>query len=159
MTYAVQRSCSFMPESSQTKPETAPPRNTTCTQSALPVEDDEYWRRIIGGVVLALQSRASHNVNNDAFAWPDEHDRLCPCDLKTYLERVHRYSFASPAAFVMSLVYVDRLVRMSVSRKHRTRFEVTRQNVHLLGLVAIATASKFLDDKFVSNKRYARSEG
>ena len=52
---------------------------------------------------------------------------------------------------MLASTYVDRLIGLGQS--------VTPDNVHLMALCCVATASKFLDDAFVSNKRYAEIGG
>ena len=90
---------------------------------------------------------------DDVFRWPEPlcgHE--CPYDLRSFIERIAKYSLASPQAHVWGLALIDRLADKSLHR-------VNAGNVHLLILVGIVVASKLLDDNFASNKRYAEIGG
>jgi len=98
-------------------------------------------------------------TTNTTFDWPDpKHNHICPYDLRAFLNRIHKYSLASPQAIVAALVYIDLLVT-KINAKGESSLQIAPTNVHILALMGIAIASKFNDDKFVSNKRYAEIGG
>lgn len=67
-----------------------------------------------------------------------------------YLERLRTYCRCSDACLVVSLVYVDRVVKL------HPEFQVCRLNIHRLLAATIVLAAKFLDDVYYSNSYYAK---
>mmetsp|Transcript_32517 Transcript_32517/g.79587 ORF Transcript_32517/g.79587 Transcript_32517/m.79587 type:complete len:228 (+) Transcript_32517:26-709(+) len=72
-----------------------------------------------------------------------------PFALENYVLRLVRYMDCSKAAFVVAMIYLDRLQRAD------NRFVITEFNVHRLFLTAIVIAAKFLDDSVYKNSHYA----
>ncbi|PFH36868.1 hypothetical protein BESB_050600 [Besnoitia besnoiti] len=70
-----------------------------------------------------------------------------------YLDRIAKYFGCSNECFVLSLVYIDRIIKL-----HRD-FNVSILNIHRLLITSVMLAAKFFDDVYYSNKHYARVGG
>ncbi|CEM14973.1 unnamed protein product [Vitrella brassicaformis CCMP3155] len=70
-----------------------------------------------------------------------------------YLTRIAKYFGCSCECFVLSLVYIDRIVKL-----HQD-FCVNALNIHRLLVTSITLAVKFFDDQFYSNAYYAKVGG
>jgi len=73
--------------------------------------------------------------------------------VKDYLARMQRFLGCSGECYILSLLYIDRLV------KRRSWIQVTALSCHRLVLCSLVLAAKFQDDKFYSNDFYARVGG
>jgi Cyclin len=69
-----------------------------------------------------------------------------------YLNRLNKYFNCSDAVWVVGLIYLDRVIKMS-------GLVVTILNVHRLILTALAVAAKFVDDVYYSNLFYGKVGG
>jgi hypothetical protein len=69
-----------------------------------------------------------------------------------YLERIYKYAACSSECYVLSLIYIDRLIQ-------RSNFVLTSLNVHRVIITSITLAAKFFDDQFFDNAYYARVGG
>lgn len=76
-----------------------------------------------------------------------------PFDLSFYVNRLVQYANCSPAAFVVMLVYVDRV------KERLPALFVTDMNCHRVVLTALVLAIKFVDDEVFSNAHYSRVGG
>lgn len=72
---------------------------------------------------------------------------------RDYIRRLVTYMQCSPAAFVVMLVYLDRIGRKTF------RLQVTPFNMHRLLVTALTLACKTLDDRCFSNVHYAKVGG
>lgn len=72
---------------------------------------------------------------------------------KDYVKRLVTYTQCSPEAFVVMLVYVDRIAT------ENTRLVITSYNMHRILVTALTLACKTLDDKCFSNVHYAKVGG
>lgn len=72
---------------------------------------------------------------------------------RDYIDRLVTYTQCSPSAFVVMLIYLDR-VAISNSSLHVTPF-----NMHRLLVTALTLACKVLDDRCFSNVHYAKVGG
>ena len=70
-----------------------------------------------------------------------------------YLRRLQKYFACTPECFVLSLVYIDRII------KAHPDFSVCEYNVHRLLVTAVMIAAKFFDDLYYSNAYYAKVGG
>lgn len=68
--------------------------------------------------------------------------------IQSYLERIIQYAPCSPECFLISLVYIDRLITCS-------NLLVTSLNIHRLLITTIMLASKLFDDVVYSNKHFS----
>jgi len=69
-----------------------------------------------------------------------------------YLERIHKYACCSNECFILSLIYVDRLIQMN-------NFALTALNVHRVIITSVMLAAKFFDDQYFNNAYYAKVGG
>lgn len=76
-----------------------------------------------------------------------------PFDLEFYIGRLVQYSNCSTAAFVVALIYLDR-VHVACHA-----LSLTEMNCHRLLSTALVLAIKYLDDEVFSNAYYARVSG
>ncbi|PXF49695.1 Cyclin-U4-1 [Gracilariopsis chorda] len=72
---------------------------------------------------------------------------------KEYLKRLVTYTHCSPAAFVVMLIYLERVAR------NEARLIVTMFNMHRLLITALTLACKNLDDQCFANAHYAKVGG
>eukprot|EP00461_Guttulinopsis_vulgaris_P002929 UN02930 len=70
-----------------------------------------------------------------------------------YLLRIKKYAQCSTQCFVLSLIYIDRLIQTS------TNFLICSLNVHRILITTVMLAAKFFDDQYYNNKYYARIGG
>lgn len=70
-----------------------------------------------------------------------------------YVKRLVTYTQCSPAAFVLMLIYLDRIAEAN------RRLHVTPFNMHRLLVTALTLACKVLDDRCFSNVHYAKVGG
>lgn len=76
-----------------------------------------------------------------------------PFELDFYMSRLIQYSNCSTAAFVIMLVYIDRV------QKRFKSLLLTDMNCHRVILTALVLAIKYVDDEVFSNAHYARVGG
>jgi hypothetical protein len=69
--------------------------------------------------------------------------------VEQYLERIRSYSRCSDACFIMSLVYLDKLIEKQC-------LVLTSLNVHRLMITCVMLSAKFHDDLFYSNAYFSK---
>jgi len=70
-----------------------------------------------------------------------------------YLMRISKYFQCSNECFVMSLVYIDRIVKL------HPEFTICSLNIHRLLVTSVMLAVKFYDDVYYSNAYYGKVGG
>lgn len=73
--------------------------------------------------------------------------------VRSYLQRIMKYTNCSTDQLVLSLIYIDKLTQQSHNHV------ITDLTVHRLLITAVVLASKFASDFFYSNKFYAKIGG
>jgi len=73
--------------------------------------------------------------------------------IKSYLERIVKYSPCSPECYVLALIYIDRIIQQNA------HFQLTSLNAHRLLITSVLVASKYYDDTFYNNSYYSRVGG
>jgi hypothetical protein len=73
--------------------------------------------------------------------------------IQSYIARVAQYSRNNAQAFILALIYIDRLIQRNPT------FLITSLNAHRLFLTAIMTAAKFSNDFYFKNSFYAKVGG
>jgi len=73
--------------------------------------------------------------------------------IKSYIDRIAKYSNCSEECFVLALIYIDRLI------KHNGNFLVNSLNVHRLIITSIMLAAKFFDDQYFNNAYFGKVGG
>ncbi|KAJ6811299.1 cyclin-P3-1-like isoform X2 [Iris pallida] len=68
--------------------------------------------------------------------------------IKSYMERIYKYSKCSPSCFILAHIYIDRFLQ-------QPDFLLTSFNVHRLLVTSVVIAAKFIDDGFFKNAYYA----
>mmetsp|Transcript_8582 Transcript_8582/g.19757 ORF Transcript_8582/g.19757 Transcript_8582/m.19757 type:complete len:232 (-) Transcript_8582:238-933(-) len=74
-------------------------------------------------------------------------------DVSFYVTRIKKYSGASPACFLVSLILLDRALQKMPG------FLLTSFNVHRVYLTCILVASKYWDDLYYSNAHWSKVGG
>jgi hypothetical protein len=69
-----------------------------------------------------------------------------------YLERIHKYACCSNECFILSLIYIDRLIQLN-------NFALTALNVHRVIITSVMLGAKFFDDQYFNNAYYAKVGG
>lgn len=70
-----------------------------------------------------------------------------------YLMRIATYFQCSHECFVLSLVYIDRIVKL------HPEFTISTLNIHRLLVTSVMLSAKFFDDVYYSNAYYAKVGG
>jgi len=73
--------------------------------------------------------------------------------IKSYLERILKFTNVSSGCLIASLIYIDRFI------KHQPSFTITSLNIHRLLITSVMTSMKFLDDLYYNNSYYAKVGG
>lgn len=76
-----------------------------------------------------------------------------PFQLEFYMTRLIEYANCSSAAFVIMLIYIDRIHPYCDSLK------LTEMNCHRMALATLVLAIKYIDDEVFSNAHYSRVGG
>ena len=69
-----------------------------------------------------------------------------------YLMRIGKYASCSTSCFILSLVYIDRLIQ-------RNNFVIDSLNVHRVLITSVMLAAKFFDDHYFNNAYFAKIGG
>jgi hypothetical protein len=69
-----------------------------------------------------------------------------------YCRRILKYASCSNSCFILSLIYIDRLIQ-------RNSFVLSELNVHRVVITSILLAAKFFDDAYYNNAYYAKVGG
>ena len=103
---------------------------------------------VLDKMVLANEDRPENNVRITKF-----HALRPPTiGISDYLTRIFQYASCSPECFVLSLIYIDRLIQ-------RNGFLLTPLTVHRVIITSVVLAAKFFDDHYFNNAYYARIGG
>lgn len=72
--------------------------------------------------------------------------------IKSYLERILRFTHCEESSLIMALIYIDKLCEVN-------NFILTYANIHRIILISIVIATKFNEDECYTNKYYAKVGG
>jgi hypothetical protein len=87
------------------------------------------------------------------------HARSIPSvDIQSYLTRIAKYCPCQNESFLSLLVYFDRMSKNTLSLTGKP-FKIDSYNIHRLIIAGITVASKYFDDVFYTNSRYAKVGG
>eukprot|EP01066_Platyproteum_vivax_P011177 Platyproteum_vivax@DN5070_c0_g1_i1.p1 len=101
----------------------------------------------IVGVVPAILSEFLDVVSDRKTVFDsDFSERLT---ILEYLTRINGHFMCSNDAYVIALIYMDRVPLCK-------NFPINRNNVYLIFLTCLVLAVKFIDDHYMSNAKYAR---
>jgi len=125
------------------EPPLSPPASNTATRADREVAGD------LGKIVARMLAESDSGRIKTSF------DCLIvpPISLPDYTARIQKYFQCSHECFVLSLVYIDRLVESS------PEFKLSHVNAHKILLTSLVLAAKFHNDDYQSNKHYARVGG
>lgn len=73
--------------------------------------------------------------------------------IRSYIDRIFKYSNCSPSCFTLAYVYIDRFIHQ------QPEVPITSLNVHRLLITSVMVAAKFVDDAFFNNAYYAKVGG
>jgi len=73
--------------------------------------------------------------------------------IKSYLERIVKYSNCSEECFVLALIYIDRLIKVN------EKFMLNSLNVHRLMITSVMLGAKFFDDQYYNNAHFGKVGG
>ncbi|CEL96180.1 unnamed protein product [Vitrella brassicaformis CCMP3155] len=79
--------------------------------------------------------------------------RVPGISVREYFIRLAEFFSCSPTCHLLSLIYIDRIVKCTPN------FKVDALNIHRLLVTSTMLAAKFYDDKFLSNAYYAQVGG
>eukprot|EP01098_Paradermamoeba_levis_P009536 TRINITY_DN3986_c0_g1_i1.p1 TRINITY_DN3986_c0_g1~~TRINITY_DN3986_c0_g1_i1.p1 ORF type:complete len:196 (+),score=18.27 TRINITY_DN3986_c0_g1_i1:178-765(+) len=114
----------------------------------------ERQQGLIQVLSLVLQKLVSKNDKAENERGTVFHAKKTPSiTIKSYLERIFKYSPCSVECFIIALIYIDRLIQ------NNQQFCLTSLNVHRILLTSVMLASKYFDDAFYNNSYYARVGG
>lgn len=73
--------------------------------------------------------------------------------IRDYLRRIDTFFQCSSECFVLSLIYIDRIVKL------HPEFTISSLNIHRLLVTSVMLAAKYFDDVYYSNAYYAKVGG
>lgn len=117
---------------------------------------EESIRAVVGVLSCVLKQLCTKNdqVPNHQRVVTKFHALRPPAiSIYDYLTRVAKYSACSPECFVLSLVYIDRIIQSN------PQFVVDSLNIHRLLITSIMLSAKFFDDQYYNNSYYAKVGG
>lgn len=76
-----------------------------------------------------------------------------PITIRQYVERLHRYVCCSNECFILTLIFMDRIIQRNPD------FFISSLNIHRLLVCGMMLAAKFYDDTYFNNAFYARVGG
>merc|ERR1712232_787328 len=76
--------------------------------------------------------------------------RVPAIGIHAYLERLQRYFLCSDACFLISLVYIDRILQ------RHPKFSINNLSLHRVLATSLLVSAKFNDDTYYSNAYYAK---
>lgn len=122
-----------------------------------PVADQLRGKALAQVLAHALDKVVADNTmagrKGDAKKFHSFHGHLPPSiAIQDYIMRIFQYAACSPECFVLSLIYIDRLIQ-------RHRFVLDPFNVHRVAITSVVLAAKFFDDQYYNNAFYARIAG
>ncbi|MES1907597.1 MAG: hypothetical protein MHM6MM_000685 [Cercozoa sp. M6MM] len=124
--------------------------------SSMELGSDETGQRIVPVLACVLSQLCARNdrVPLDAAHVTKFHALRPPSiSIGDYLERIARYSCCSGECFVLSLIFVDRIIQTN------QYFLVNSLNVHRLLITAVMLSAKFFDDQYFNNAFYGKVGG
>ncbi|KAG2389529.1 hypothetical protein C9374_014089 [Naegleria lovaniensis] len=141
------------------------PSSTAATTSPshstiIPSKYSQYFGLEEGEFVEAFSS-VIHEISSQGDTIPAEaqqktrfHTHQPPnISLSKYLDRIVKFAFCSAECYILSLVYMDRLVQSNPN------FVISSLSIHRLLITSIMVAAKFFEDKFYNNEYYAKIGG
>eukprot|EP00187_Rhodella_violacea_P000630 CAMPEP_0174894036 /NCGR_PEP_ID=MMETSP0167-20121228/8736_1 /TAXON_ID=38298 /ORGANISM="Rhodella maculata, Strain CCMP736" /LENGTH=207 /DNA_ID=CAMNT_0016133005 /DNA_START=135 /DNA_END=758 /DNA_ORIENTATION=- len=153
-----------------TKPHTSSPTAIIHTSSPTPLSESLLLSRIVARLDTLLARHAASFPS-----CPPLPDHFCkfysknPCafPLAEYLKRFADHTAISRTAFVVALIYVERLAEAGVEGREEAGVEgsglgflaLNRFNAHRVVMSALFLAHKFLDDETHSARRWAMVGG
>jgi hypothetical protein len=72
--------------------------------------------------------------------------------IQDYLDRIFKYASCSCECFVLSLIYIDRVIQ-------RQDFVINSLNIHRIIITSVMLSAKFFDDHYFKNAFYAKVGG
>lgn len=122
-------------------------------------ERDQEGQLLVGVVASVLEELVSSSSNslasdgNKKVEVTKFHGLKPPgISIPEYLNRISRFSGCSDPCFVLSLIYIDRLIT-------RKRIVLDHLNIHRLIITSVLLAAKFFDDHYLDNAHYAAVGG
>lgn len=111
--------------------------------------------------LLERMTRANDQLSNSPRRsnYTRFHARSIPSvDIQSYLTRIAKYCPCQNESFLSLLVYFDRMSKNTLSLTGKP-FKIDSYNIHRLIIAGITVASKYFDDVFYTNSRYAKVGG
>jgi hypothetical protein len=111
--------------------------------------------------LLERMTRANDQLNSNPrrSSYTRFHARSIPSvDIQCYLTRIAKYCPCQNESFLSLLVYFDRMSKNTLSLTGKP-FKIDSYNIHRLIIAGITVASKYFDDVFYTNSRYAKVGG
>jgi len=108
---------------------------------------------VLADVLARLCERNDHFIQSKTAVTRFHALRPPQITIKSYLERIAKYSSCSEECFVLALIYIDRVIRKN------ERFLVNSLNVHRLLITTIMLGAKFFDDQYFNNKYFGKVGG
>eukprot|EP01095_Lingulamoeba_sp_RSL-Kostka_P004471 TRINITY_DN1571_c0_g1_i1.p1 TRINITY_DN1571_c0_g1~~TRINITY_DN1571_c0_g1_i1.p1 ORF type:complete len:245 (+),score=27.00 TRINITY_DN1571_c0_g1_i1:83-736(+) len=107
---------------------------------------------VIATVLEKLTQDKATRINKDSFTI--FHAIQPPnISIKDYLVRIAKYSNCNETIFILSLIYIDRLMQNNPS------YSLDILNIHRYIIASSIVATKYINDFFYSNNHYARIGG
>lgn len=115
--------------------------------------DAQVSREVLVAALAVVLTNIAGLGRQDAMDTRFHGVRPPPMSVYDYLKRISQYFDCSDETLLVSLVYIDRVLKL------RPEFAVNFASVHRVILASITLAAKFVDDQFYSCRHYARVGG
>jgi len=108
---------------------------------------------VLARVLAELCKRNDHIAVDPSHVTKFHALRAPAISIEDYLQRISKYSGCSEECFILSLIYVDRLINQNQN------LIVNSLCVHRLIITSIMLAAKFFDDQYFNNAYYGKVGG
>ena len=126
---------------------------TNASQTQVYTPDGDYSAAFVSSLACVLSHLVSLPSQGEEKYTRFHAVKVPAISILDYLRRLQKYFACSAECFVLSLVYIDRII------KDHPDFVVSQYNVHRLVVTAVMLAAKFFDDLYYSNAYYAKVGG
>jgi hypothetical protein len=117
-------------------------------------EEKIVEHKIIDSMACVLEQHARFNEKHVPTTFTVFHSTRPPTvPIKSYIERIHKYTNVSSGCLVAASCYIDRFIQANPD------IVLCGLNVHRLIITSIVISMKFLDDLYYNNAYYAKVGG
>lgn len=113
-------------------------------------EQTDFLNRDFMAALVAIYTSLAKMAGDSQCASRFHAKREPGISVADYLDRVQKYFFCSDACFIVSLVYIDRIVKIHPD------FTISKLSLHRVLAASLVVSAKFLDDAYYNNAYYGK---